>query len=157
VSNDYTQSWRDIHDLCKIISNSIKLQNEKVGNIIALSRGGLVPATVLAHELDIDRIYSLGVKSYTTSRKKREPVMYQQLTKTDIWTLKSSTGCTLIVDDICDTGETFLFLRKNICKEIDNTRFVSLILKPKSKITPRYFAEKSYKWIVYPWELNNSK
>ena len=83
--------------------------------------------------------------------------MYQQLTKTDIWTLKCSTGSTLIVDDICDTGDTFLYLRNSICKEIDNTRFVSLILKPKSKITPRYFADISYKWIVYPWELNNNK
>ena len=157
MSNDYIQSWSDIHNLCKVISSDIKLQNENVSNIIALSRGGLVPATVLAHELDIDRIYSLGVKSYSGNRKKREPVMYQQLTKTDIWTLKCSTGSTLIVDDICDTGDTFLYLRNSICKEIDNTRFVSLILKPKSKITPRYFADKSYKWIVYPWELNNNK
>ena len=156
MSNEFIQSWHDIHELCRTIASKVTSQNDNVSNIVAISRGGLVPATILAHELNVDRVYSIGVKSYKGMKKTGIPSLYQNLSKAELWTLKASTGSTLIVDDICDTGDTFIYLRNEL-SDIDNTRFVSLILKPKSKFTPRYYADKSYKWIVYPWELNNSK
>ena len=156
MSNEYIQSWQDIHELCRTIACKVEDQHDSVSNVIAISRGGLVPATIIAHELNVERVYSIGVKSYKGMKKTGVPSLYQNLSESEIWTLKASTGSTLIVDDICDTGDTFIYLRNEL-SDIDNTRFVSLILKPKSKFTPRYYAEKSYKWIVYPWELNNSK
>ncbi len=156
MSNDKSLDWGYIKCLCDEVVEKINCQNDKVSNIIAVSRGGLIPATILSHMLDVDRLYCVGMKSYKGKSKVGEPSIYQGISGAMLWTMRSSTGCTLIVDDICDTGDTFKYIKNTIIDKLDNTRFVSLILKPKSKFTPRYYGEKSHKWIVYPWELNNS-
>jgi len=156
VSNDKSLTWDHLHGLCKDVVSKITHQNDNVTNIIAVSRGGLIPATIISHLLNVDKVYSLGIKSYKGKSKNGEPILYQELSGATMWMMRSSTGCTLIVDDICDTGDTFKFIKSRVTGKLDNTRFVSLILKPKCPFVPRYYAEKSYKWIVYPWELNNS-
>ena len=50
---------------------------------------------------------------------------------------------TLIVDDICDSGQT-------LSKYTQDTAV--LHLKPHSKVTPTYYVKKTKDWIVYPWE-----
>lgn len=156
MSNDKSLDWDYINDLCKVVVEKINEQNDKVSNIIAVSRGGLIPATIISHMLDVDKLYCLGMKSYKGKSKIGLPVVYQNIDEAMIWTIRSCIGCALIVDDICDTGDTFKYIRESIIDKLDNTRFVSLVLKPKCSFTPRYFGEKSHKWIVYPWELNNS-
>lgn len=156
MSNDKTLTWDHIGELCEEVARKIKDQNDNVSNIIAVSRGGLIPATILSQMLDVEKVYCVGMKSYKGKQKNGAPVIYQNINGAMLWTMRSCTGCTLIVDDICDTGDTFKYIKSEIIDKLDNTRFLSLILKPKSKFTPRYYAEKSYKWIVYPWELSNS-
>lgn len=155
MSNDKSLDWDYINNLCKIVVDKINNQNERVSNIIAVSRGGLIPATIISHMLDVERLYCLGLKSYKGKSKIGGPVIYQEIDKSMLWTMRSNTGCILIIDDICDTGDTFKYIRESVIDRLDNTRFVSLILKPKCPFTPRYFGQKSHKWIVYPWELNN--
>ena len=45
--------WSDIEQCCGTIARTIKDEERDVDAIIGLSRGGLVPATILAHLLSI--------------------------------------------------------------------------------------------------------
>lgn len=58
---------------------------------------------------------------------------------------------TLLVDDICDSGETL--------RDILKPKFTATLhLKPNDVFTPKFYAESIEDiWQVYPWELNESK
>ncbi len=62
---------------------------------------------------------------------------------------------TLIVDDICDSGETFM----NMLEKHPFNAFASLHYKPHtSKIVPTCYGNEFFlnAWLVYPWEIKNS-
>lgn len=57
---------------------------------------------------------------------------------------------TLVVDDICDTGET---LKKSVA-----TYTATLHYKPTAGFTPNFYAkEVGSEWIIYPWERKDSQ
>jgi hypoxanthine phosphoribosyltransferase len=115
-------SWDDIDHLVDIIS---KHTPEEIDSIMGLPRGGLIPAVILSHKLDLPLVF--------------EP-----------------TEKTLIVDDICDSGETFI----EIDSKYPNLKFACLHLKPHtSKFTPHIWAGSwiSDDWVVYPWENKESE
>ena len=62
---------------------------------------------------------------------------------------------TLIVDDICDSGNTFV----KIYKKHPNLKFVCLHFKPHTSIfnPTLYSQEVGDEWIVYPWEEKNAE
>jgi hypoxanthine phosphoribosyltransferase len=62
---------------------------------------------------------------------------------------------TLIVDDICDSGETFM----DMLEKHPFNAFASLHYKPHtSKIIPTCYGNEFFSnaWLVYPWEIKNS-
>jgi len=61
----------------------------------------------------------------------------------------------LIVDDICDSGNTFMKITKNI----KNFKTCSLFFNVKQNFQVDYFSrkidrDKEKDWIVFPWEMN---
>jgi hypoxanthine phosphoribosyltransferase len=114
-------SWDEIESLINIISMHVP---EEIDSIMGLPRGGLIPAVMLSHQLNLPLV--------------------QKVTKN-----------TLIVDDICDSGETFL----EIWKLHTFNKFACLHYKPHtSKFTPDIYAVEftSDDWLVYPWERDDS-
>jgi hypoxanthine phosphoribosyltransferase len=61
----------------------------------------------------------------------------------------------LILDDIVDSGETLLDLRKTMLDPL----IATLHYKSTSKAKPDYYAQELQNdgWIVYPWEKKDSK
>jgi hypoxanthine phosphoribosyltransferase len=64
----------------------------------------------------------------------------------------------LLIDDICDTGETFEAIKKEIKQNYLNIKFCSLFYNIRQNITVDYFArkidrEKDSSWVVFPWEF----
>ena len=63
----------------------------------------------------------------------------------------------IIVDDICDSGESLIHYVKNSSgNKQDNSNYIitTLFYNKNSIVTPNYYMfEKTDKWIVYPWEL----
>lgn len=143
--------WCEIDGICDKITNTIRSQDTQVSCIISLGRGGLIPATLLAHKMNVSRVYNIGIKSYT-GKIQGNFIVYQELHENDIWTIKSSRGCVLVVDDISDTGKTFLHVKRSILRDIKELRCVSFFIKNKTCFTPRYYGEKTSEWVVFPWE-----
>lgn len=118
-------SWDNVEELVNILSNWVKSHYPQIDSIMGLPRGGLIPAVMLSHKLDLPLVF--------------EP-----------------TEKTLIVDDICDSGETFI----KINNKYPNLKFACLHLKPHTtKFTPHIWAGSriSDDWIVYPWENTDAK
>jgi hypoxanthine phosphoribosyltransferase len=117
-------TWGDIDALVNVLTIEIANKRFQIDSIAGLPRGGLIPAVMLSHKLNLPLV--------------SEP-----------------TRKTLIVDDICDSGETFL----KLLKQHPFNLFACLHYKPHtSKFPPDIWAElyEVDNWLVYPWENENA-
>lgn len=110
---------------------AIHVQNSgiEIGSIVGLPRGGLIPAVMLSHRLDI-------------------PLTYYD----DFDSIGSEN--ILIVDDICDSGDTL----KPFKQYSDHCYTATIHYKLSAIVEPNfwYMLASEKEWIVYPWESKNS-
>ena len=131
--NKHYISWEEIEVLVNNLSLKIKNSKTKYKNIFGLQRGGLIPAVMISHQLGIP------------------------MAKGDIG------PNTLIIDDICDSGETLDKLVKDyqtLYAFPFNLKTACLHYKPHtSSFKPTLWANQwsSNDWIIYPWEREDSK
>ena len=119
VGNKVFVYWDDITILVDELCNTIATSGVQIKSITGIERGGLIPAVMISHKLNIP---------YTTKINKD----------------------TLVVDDICDSGETL----KNMVAGYTAT----LHYKKTASFTPDFYSkEVGDEWIVYPWERNDSE
>lgn len=143
-------SWgRVIRDSEKL-SRMIKDSGYSPDIIIAIGRGGYVPARILCDYLLIHDLASIKVEHWGTGIVQEKAVIKFPL----------SAGIrdkkVLLVDDITDTGDTLKvslqYLRRLKPREI---RSVVLVHKARSIIIPDYFFTKviKWRWIIFPWHM----
>ena len=111
-------------------------------SVVAVTRGGLVPAAIVARELDIRLIDTVCVASYDHTRQGALTV------------LKAAVGDgagALIVDDLVDTGSTARLVRDLLPK----AHFAAVYAKPAGKpMVDTFVTEVSQDtWIYFPWDL----
>lgn len=147
-----------------LLGKHIKSTNIKYDLIIGISRGGLIPAVMLSHYLGV----SLLPIAYSASDGAGD-----NKEQTNIEILPSFDEGTkiLIIDDICDTGNTLKRLHQcykkqkcvvHTCALYYKDRYENVNPKnPKHGFIPTYFAHRmsmhQQEWLVFPWEdLNNT-
>ena len=119
IGNKVFVYWDDISVLVDELCNTITSSGVQIKSITGIERGGLIPAVMISHKLNIP---------YVTKINKH----------------------TLVVDDICDSGETL----KNTIAGYTAT----LHYKKTASFTPDFYSkEVGEEWIVYPWERNDSE
>jgi adenine/guanine phosphoribosyltransferase-like PRPP-binding protein len=109
--------------------------------IIAITRGGLVPAAIIARELDIRIVDTICIASYAGRQQGQ------------IQVLKSTTGDGkgwLLVDDLVDTGKTARLVREMVPK----AHFATIYAKPAGRpLVDTFMTEVSQDtWILFPWD-----
>jgi hypoxanthine phosphoribosyltransferase len=139
-------SWQDYDKDILLLNSRIHTSSWFPEQIIGVKRGGLIPAVSLSHLFKIP----LNTISYQT--RDGAHIDFSELLELP------KNNRILIVDDICDTGETFESIKKEIKQNYLNIRFCSLFYNIRQKITIDYFArkidrEKDSSWIVFPWEF----
>lgn len=136
--------WDEFHQHCKKLAEKIKNKGE-FNKIVAVSRGGLIPAGVLAYELNIRNCETVNMSSYDENYTRRDDAdieLHAAVTTVD--------EKTLIVDDLSDTGRSFRILRQLF----PGAQFVSVYTKAQGKSTVDIYAEElPDEWIVFPWDL----
>jgi xanthine phosphoribosyltransferase len=135
-------SWEELHRTAKALAWRLIGIGQWDG-IIAVTRGGLVPAAIIARELDIRLIDTVCMTSYTDSHAQG-----------DITLLKGVTGDGqgwLIIDDLVDTGKTARFVREMLPK----AHFATIYAKPAGRpVVDTYVTEVSQDtWIYFPWDI----
>jgi xanthine phosphoribosyltransferase len=119
--------------------------------IVAVTRGGLVPAGVVARELGIRVIDTICVASYSEETQRGDVRVLKPLSET-ILTLPSEE--VLIVDDLVDTGATAKVVRALLPK----AHFATVYAKPQGRpLVDTFVTEVSQDtWIFFPWDTGLS-
>lgn len=118
--------------------------------VIAIARGGLVPATIVARELNIRTIESVAVKSY--DHQSQGEVKVLKAISSDIVERAKSGGKMLIVDDLVDTGATARAVRNML----PGAHFATVYAKPQGRdLVDTFITEVSQDtWIFFPWDMD---
>ena len=115
--------------------------------VVGITRGGLVPAMIVARELDIRRVDTISIKSYNHQTQGSIPEVIKA-PQADL--MGDGTGI-LIVDDLVDSGKTLEVVRKLY----PNAHFATVYAKPSGKPqVDSYITEVSQDtWIFFPWDM----
>jgi len=117
--------------------------------IVAVTRGGMVPAAIVARELDIRLIETVCVASYSHQTQGELKVLKSVLK--DIVEIGGGGGKgVLIVDDLVDTGTTAKVVRELL----PHAHFATVFAKPKGRpLVDTFITEVSQDtWIFFPWD-----
>ena len=114
--------------------------------LVAITRGGLVPAAIVARELNIRVVESVAVKSYDHQNQRKANI----LKRAD---MAGDGEGWLVIDDLVDTGNTFRIAREMMPK----AHYACLYAKPAGVDTcDTYVMEVSQDtWIHFPWDLES--
>ncbi len=141
-------SWDQFHRDCRALTWRLN----EVGPfraIIAITRGGLVPAAIVARELGIRIIDTVCVASYDHTRQ--GDLQALKGASAEVAKLGGGTGKgLLIVDDLVDTGKTGRLVRAMM----PDAHFAAVYAKPQGKpLVDTFITEVSQDtWILFPWD-----
>ena len=144
-------SWnRVVRDTIKL-SKSIIDSGFKPDIVVAIGRGGYVPARILCDYLLIRDLTSIKVEHWGSAATETEKAVIKFRLCTDI-----KDKSVLLVDDITDTGDTLRVSLKYLKDFGPKTiKTAVLIHKTCSVIVPDYFISKIIKWhwVIFPWHI----
>lgn len=134
-------SWTEIDDHAHILAQRLAAKGPYVG-IAAVTRGGLIPATLLAQWLDIRIVETVAIQSYVGDRQDGLTVLKPP-------PVGDGAGW-LVIDDLVDSGATLRTLRGLWPK----ARYGTLYAKPRGKDAVDNFVTEVDQsvWLAFPWE-----
>ena len=146
MANKLWYKWdemrRDVNTLCRTIT----LDKFDPQVIVGLSRGGLTPGVMMSHWF----------------QKPFKPIKasIRDFPDWEEYLPKKTDERVLIVDDICDSGETFLKIQEHLKNASDlpvEVKFASLWWNNECEFKPHYYVQDCAKdtnniWIHFPWE-----
>ena len=138
----YSITWERIHQDCKILAARLHLEGTW-DRIVGVARGGLVPAAIIARELNIRLVDTICVSSYSIREQGRTSILKE---------IHSDDGGKnwLMIDDLVDTGKTAQIVRK----ALPNAYFATVYSKPEGRpFVDTYIMEVTQDtWILFPWD-----
>jgi len=114
--------------------------------IVAITRGGMAPAMIIARELDVRTVDTISVKSYSHQDQSEAKV----LKAPDADIVGDGTGV-LIIDDLVDSGKTLKLVRDLY----PNAHYATVYAKPEGRsMVETFITEVSQDtWIFFPWDM----
>ncbi len=144
-------SWDEVVSWSRDVAQKVLNSGYNPELVVAIARGGYVPARLICDFLMIENLLSLQSQHWTEAAKAEEKAVIKYPYKLD---LKGSK--VLIVDDIVDTGESLLLAKDYILKHwnVSEVRIAVLQwISPVAKFKPDYYSVevKDWVWFQYPW------
>ena len=140
-------SWDQFHRDCRALTWRLN----EVGPfhaVIAITRGGLVPAAIVARELDVRLVDTVCITSYAA--RERGGIEGARGAVEVLKRVAGDGSGHLIIDDLVDTGETARVVRDMLPK----AHFATVYAKPAGRpLVDTFITEVSQDtWIAFPWE-----
>ena len=138
-------------DILSIISQ-VRAANLKIDIILSVNRGGCIPGVYLSHGLKLPhKVIDLQLRD-----GKNIP------NSNSVKNLKINSKKILIIDDINDTGSTFIHLNRIINNNNTKKYFACLINNIGSKFQVEFYGRSINKvekpsWYVFPWEIESQQ
>jgi xanthine phosphoribosyltransferase len=138
-------SWDQLHRDCRALTHELVALGHKWDGIIAITRGGMIPAGIIARELGIRVVDTISVRTYS-HKEISEPVVLNDVTAT------TDGENYLLIDDLVDTGKTAKFVRERLPKAY----FATVYAKPEGRpLVDNFITEVPQDtWIYFPWDLD---
>ena len=138
----YAVTWDQLHRDARALAWRLMGSGPWRG-IVAITRGGLIPAAIVARELEIRLIESVSIVTYDEEAKGQPRITKPPVAAGD------GEGF-LIVDDLVDTGTTARIVRGLLPK----AHFAAVYAKPAGKpLVDTFITEVSQDtWILFPWD-----
>ena len=136
-------SWEQLHRDSKALAWRL-VDMKKWKGIITITRGGLVPASIIARELEIRLVDTVCISSYEFQDQGESQILKPVEIDSNDW---------LLVDDLVDTGKTARIVREML----PNAHFATVYAKPAGRpLVDTYITEVSQDtWILFPWDTES--
>jgi xanthine phosphoribosyltransferase len=138
----YCLHWDELHRDTRSLAHRLIESKQQWRGIIAIARGGLVPAAILARELDLRLVDTLCISSYAHDRQCKPEILK---------TVEGDGEGFLLVDDLVDSGVTARIARELLPR----ATLVAVYAKPQGKdaadLWQREFSQDT--WIHFPWDI----
>jgi xanthine phosphoribosyltransferase len=136
----YPISWEQLHRDAKALAWRL-VDIEEWKGIVAITRGGLVPAAVISRELDIHLVDTICISSYEWKDQGGINILKKVQGDGSGW---------LLIDDLVDTGKT----AKTAREMLPQAHFATVYAKPAGRpIVDTFITEVSQDtWILFPWD-----
>lgn len=134
--------WQDIERDCAALAQQLRQHpSQPWQGIVCITRGGMIPAHLIARDLGIYWIDTLCISSYQGQQRGEARL------------LKGVAGDgenLLLIDDLVDSGHTALLARRLLPK----AHFACLYAKPEGKAHSDFFVGEIAQdcWIDFPWD-----
>lgn len=133
-------SWEQLHRDSKALAWRLVDMKAWKG-IVAITRGGLVPASIIARELEIRLVDTVCISSYDERNLGESKILKSVNIDSNDW---------LLVDDLVDTGQTARIVREML----PDAHFATVYAKPEGRpLVDTFITEVSQDtWILFPWD-----
>ena len=140
-----TISWEQFHSDARTLASRL-IDRKDLKKIICVTRGGLLPAGILARELEIRFVDTICVAGYNEEERGTTASLLK-VPETD------GEGV-LVVDDLVDSGRTGKIIRQLMPKAY----FVTMYAKPAGQkvVDDFVMSVDQDTWILFPWEAELS-
>jgi hypoxanthine phosphoribosyltransferase len=156
--------WAEFGEAARELAREVVRSGWVPDLVVAVARGGLVPAGAVAYALGTKAMGTLNVEFYTgVAETLPEPVVLPPLMDTS----ELPGRKVLVVDDVADSGRTLalvmdLIRSKGLSADLDgdgaadltgavDARSAVVYAKPRSVIDPDYVWRRTDRWIMFPW------
>lgn len=145
-------SWDTIHDAVECLAHQIKVLQPDL--LVAISRGGLIPSTMLSHLLGIP-MRVISAQSYEGTRRTLD-----KPTEIVDWLEQYAQQRTCFIDDILDSGKTFEAVKTLYNRDAQKDEgiiripnYCTLVNKqPYTYRLPYFIHVPKNVWVQFPWE-----
>jgi xanthine phosphoribosyltransferase len=136
-------SWEQLHRDSKALAWRLLDMGTWEG-IVTITRGGLVPASIIARELEIRLVDTVCISSYDFKDQGEARILKPVDMDGDGW---------LLIDDLVDTGKTARLVRDMLPR----AHFATVYAKPEGRpLVDTYITEVSQDtWILFPWDTES--
>jgi xanthine phosphoribosyltransferase len=117
--------------------------------VVCITRGGLVPAAIVARELNVRIIETICIASYMNYKNQGDIQVLKGIGH-EVTSMRAAGKGVLIVDDLVDTGKTARVVRENL----PAAHFATVYAKPMGRpLVDTFITEVSQDtWIYFPWD-----
>ena len=147
-SNEYLQShlvtWADVHRDSKILVRTL-LDLGPWRGIVALTRGGLVPAAIVSREMNIRVVDTLCVSTYDGQDRGDVRIL-----KIPAAASEAKGEGWILIDDLVDTGST----AQAALEILPKAHFATVYAKPKGRehVDTHVHDVEQNTWVFFPWD-----
>lgn len=146
-----TVSWAELDRLCGDLAEQVGSEYDLV---LAITRGGLVPAGILAYRLDLREILVAGVEFYTSGGGTHEAPIFGHFPEAALLRGKRI----LVVDEVWETGETMAAVVERVAAAGGAPKTAVIHYKPgRSRVAlePDFHAALAHGWVTYPYKIGD--